>query len=90
MGCIGELTEEYRRRMYELLSLYARPYNPKEPVICASSSASASRAVPPTKPSSPARSPLGKDDATLPSAASSGRSRARTRTESCADIMFRN
>jgi hypothetical protein len=34
MWCIGELTEEYRRRMYELLSLYARPYDPAEPVIC--------------------------------------------------------
>ena len=34
MWCIGELTEEYRRRMYELLSLYARPYDPTEPVIC--------------------------------------------------------
>jgi hypothetical protein len=34
MWCIGELTEEYRRRMYELLSLYARPYDPEEPVIC--------------------------------------------------------
>jgi hypothetical protein len=34
MWCIGELTEEYRRRMYELLSLDARPYDPAEPVIC--------------------------------------------------------
>ena len=34
MWCIGELTEEYRRRMYELLWLYARPYDPAEPVIC--------------------------------------------------------
>ena len=34
MWCIGELTEEYRRRMYELLALYARPYDPAEPVIC--------------------------------------------------------
>jgi DDE superfamily endonuclease len=34
MWCIGELTAEYRRRMYELLDLYARPYNPGEPVIC--------------------------------------------------------
>jgi hypothetical protein len=25
MWCIGELTAEYRRRMYELLDLYARP-----------------------------------------------------------------
>ncbi len=34
MWCIGELTAEYRRRMYELLNLYARPYDPREPVIC--------------------------------------------------------
>lgn len=34
MWCTGELTEEYRRRMYELLALYARPYDPTEPVIC--------------------------------------------------------
>ena len=34
MWCIGELTPEYRRRMYELLELYARPYDPREPVIC--------------------------------------------------------
>ena len=34
MWCVGELTEEYRRRMYELLALYARPYDPHEPVIC--------------------------------------------------------
>jgi hypothetical protein len=34
MWCIGELTAEYRRRMYDLLTLYARPYDPREPVIC--------------------------------------------------------
>lgn len=34
MWCIGEITEEYRRRMYELLALYARPFNPLEPVVC--------------------------------------------------------
>lgn len=34
MWCIGELTEEYRRCMYELLELYARPYDASEPVIC--------------------------------------------------------
>jgi hypothetical protein len=34
MWCIGELTAEYRRRMYDLLNLYARPYDPREPVIC--------------------------------------------------------
>jgi len=34
MWCIGELTAEYRRRMYELLDLYSRPHDPREPVIC--------------------------------------------------------
>ena len=34
MWCIGEITAEYRRRMYELLALYARPYDEREPVIC--------------------------------------------------------
>lgn len=34
MWCIGRITEEYRARMYELLALYARPYNRDEPVIC--------------------------------------------------------
>ena len=34
MWSIGQLTEEYRRRMHELLSLYARRYDPTEPVIC--------------------------------------------------------
>ena len=34
MWCIGKLTEEYRRRMYDVLELYARPYREREPVIC--------------------------------------------------------
>lgn len=34
MWCIGTLTEEYRRRMYDLLALYARPLREDEPVIC--------------------------------------------------------
>lgn len=34
MWCIGVLTEQYRRRMYDLLDLYARPYREHEPVIC--------------------------------------------------------
>lgn len=34
MWCIGELTEEYRSRMYALLELYARPMSRAEPVIC--------------------------------------------------------
>lgn len=34
MWCVGVLTEEYRRRMYELLDLYARPLRRGEPVVC--------------------------------------------------------
>lgn len=34
MWCVGELTLEYRQRMYHLLSLYAQPLNPREPVVC--------------------------------------------------------
>ncbi len=34
MWCIGVLTQEYRRRMYGLLELYARPLSHAEPVIC--------------------------------------------------------
>lgn len=34
MWCIGELTQEYRSRMYALLELYARPLSRSEPVIC--------------------------------------------------------
>ena len=34
MWCIGVLTEEYRRRMYGLLALYAQPLQADEPVVC--------------------------------------------------------
>ena len=34
MWCVGQITSEYRRRMYELLELYAQPYREREPVIC--------------------------------------------------------
>jgi hypothetical protein len=34
MWCIGKITTEYRERMYALCDLYARPYNPQEPVVC--------------------------------------------------------
>ena len=34
MWCIGRITAEYRERMYDLLGLYAEPYNPAEPVVC--------------------------------------------------------
>jgi len=34
MWCIGKITDTYRERMYELLSLYGRPYDEREPVVC--------------------------------------------------------
>jgi len=34
MWCIGCITAEYRERMYDLLGLYARPYDAAEPVVC--------------------------------------------------------
>jgi hypothetical protein len=34
MWCVGVLTREYRQRMYDLLDLYARPWNANEPVVC--------------------------------------------------------
>ena len=34
MWCIGQITAEYRERMYDLLGLYARPYDAAEPVVC--------------------------------------------------------
>lgn len=34
MWCIGRITAEYRQRMYDLLGLYAKPYDPSEPVVC--------------------------------------------------------
>jgi DDE superfamily endonuclease len=34
MWCIGRITAEYRQRMYDLLALYAQPYDAAEPVIC--------------------------------------------------------
>jgi len=34
MWCIGEITPQYRQRMYDVLDLYALPYNPDEPVVC--------------------------------------------------------
>lgn len=34
MWCIGRITAEYRERMYDLLGLYAKPYDPNEPVVC--------------------------------------------------------
>lgn len=34
MWCIGKITAEYRERMYALCALYARAYDPQEPVVC--------------------------------------------------------
>ena len=34
MWCIGRITAEYRERMYDILGLYAQPYDAAEPVIC--------------------------------------------------------
>ena len=34
MWCIGRITAEYRERMYDLLALYAKPYDAAEPVVC--------------------------------------------------------
>jgi hypothetical protein len=34
MWCIGEITPEYRERMYRLLQLYKSPYDPQHPVVC--------------------------------------------------------
>lgn len=33
MWCISEITPEFRKRMYNILELYTRPYDPKRPVI---------------------------------------------------------
>ena len=34
MWCITEITKEYRKRMYRLLALYNKPYDPSYPVVC--------------------------------------------------------
>jgi hypothetical protein len=34
MWCIKEIDEEYRDRMYNILDLYAKDYDPKYPVVC--------------------------------------------------------
>jgi hypothetical protein len=59
MWCIGTLTEEYRRRMYEVLDVYAQPYREREPVICIDEKSKqlirGSRAVLPMKAGAPAK-----------------------------------
>jgi len=34
MWCISEITPEYRKRMYRILGLYAKPYDERYPVVC--------------------------------------------------------
>ena len=34
MWCVPEITIEFKERMEGVLTLYEKPYNPKEPVIC--------------------------------------------------------
>ena len=34
MWCITEITSQYLNRMYDILEIYARPYNPQRPVFC--------------------------------------------------------
>jgi len=34
MWCIPSITDEYKERMFNLLDLYKKPYNPKYPVVC--------------------------------------------------------
>jgi hypothetical protein len=34
MWCIPNLTPEFKERMEDILVLYAKPYDPKEPVVC--------------------------------------------------------
>ncbi len=59
MWCVGELTQEYRSRMYQLLELYARPLRREEPVICLDEKSTQllgdSRAPLPMRPGVPAR-----------------------------------
>jgi hypothetical protein len=59
MWCIGALTEQYRRRMYGLLALYAKPLRADEPVICIDEKSlqllAHSREPVPMAPSAPAK-----------------------------------
>lgn len=34
MWCIGEINEEYIKRMEDVLDVYERPYDPQRPVVC--------------------------------------------------------
>lgn len=34
MWCIPELNDDYKKKMEDVLDVYEKPYNPKEPVVC--------------------------------------------------------
>ena len=34
MWCVAELNEEYIAKMEDVLEMYERPYDPKQPVVC--------------------------------------------------------
>ena len=34
MWCVPEIDEEYKRRMFDVLDTYERPYDPLLPVVC--------------------------------------------------------
>ena len=59
MWCIGELTQEYRQRMYRLLALYEQPFDSREPVVCIDEKSlqliAHSRPPVPMSPGSPAK-----------------------------------
>ena len=59
MWCIGRITEEYRRRMYDLLHLYHLPYREEEPVVCVDEKSKQllkdTRPALPVKPGAPAK-----------------------------------
>jgi hypothetical protein len=59
MWCVGQLTEEYVRRMHDLLDLYARPFKRSEPVVCVDEKSTQllahSRAPLPMRPGRPLR-----------------------------------
>lgn len=59
MWCIGRITEEYRKRMYDLLHLYSLPYRKQEPVVCIDEKSKQlldeTRRPLPTKPGAPAK-----------------------------------
>lgn len=59
MWCVGDLTDDYRQRMYDLLALYARAYRRDEPVICVDEKSTQllahSRTPLPARPGTPMR-----------------------------------